>query len=666
MKYFFLNFLFLIVLVPSSLAQKGKNKFKFGDVKPEDFVVKDFPEAEQANAVYLLDEGESYYQGNNKSGMSVIYRRHQRILLRNKNAFDDLATQVFRLQNFTGYEELILNLDAATYKLENGKVVSTKLSKSEIFKEKVKGETIVKFTYPAIEEGCIIEFDYTEEDPYDLFLPGFSFQSAYPKIWTQYFVEIPNYYDFVLMKKGFLKPDLDSFSTVSKTYLIRFSNNPGQSETGSFTTTAVKHGWGYKNVPALKDEKYIFSYDDYRESISFQLSMTRFPQQAPVFHRKSWEDLVKELRKNEFFGSDLNKNNNWLDELLVAANAKSGTDLEKAKKLYEYIRDHYECIDDEAKYMSQASQKTIKSQKGNVADINLLLTLALRYIGLDANPSLLSTRDNGKPNETFPMLSDYNYVIAHLKLDGKTYCLDATNPLGFGQLMKKCYGGSGRLIADVPVIVPLYTDSIQEKSVSSVFLVNDTDGKLSGHYSSVQGPINSQQYRYAITKTGAEGMITNIKAAFPEGYHFSNEGVDSVTQLEEPLLLHFDFDFKFESDVVYFNPMMIDAITDNPFAAEQRFYPVEMDYCTDDTYILNMEVPAGYKIDEIPKSTRVTFNDDEGFYEYLVQSDGERIMLRSRIKINKATFQPEEYDSLREFYAFVVQKMQEQIVFKKQ
>ena len=39
--------------------------------------------------------------------------------------------------------------------------------------------------------------------------------------------------------------------------------------------------------------------------------------------------------------------------------------------------------------------------------------------------------------------------------------------------------------------------------------------------------------------------------------------------------------------------------------------------------------------------------------------------MRSRIKINRAFFDPEEYEGLREFFNLVVKKHNEQIVFKK-
>jgi hypothetical protein len=79
-----------------------------------------------------------------------------------------------------------------------------------------------------------------------------------------------------------------------------------------------------------------------------------------------------------------------------------------------------------------------------------------------------------------------------------------------------------------------------------------------------------------------------------------------------------------------------------------------------------MEVPKGYKVDELPKPARVSLNGNEGMFEYLIQSDGQRIQLRCRTKINRATFEPDDYETLRNFFAFIVEKEGEQIVFKKQ
>ena len=70
-------------------------------------------------------------------------------------------------------------------------------------------------------------------------------------------------------------------------------------------------------------------------------------------------------------------------------------------------------------------------------------------------------------------------------------------------------------------------------------------------------------------------------------------------------------------------------------------------------------------MDELPKPARVTLNNNEGIFEYLIQQSGNNIQLRCRTKLNKATFEPEDYETLRNFFTFVVEKESEQIVFKK-
>jgi hypothetical protein len=52
-------------------------------------------------------------------------------------------------------------------------------------------------------------------------------------------------------------------------------------------------------------------------------------------------------------------------------------------------------------------------------------------------------------------------------------------------------------------------------------------------------------------------------------------------------------------------------------------------------------------------------------FEYLIQQSGDHIQLRCRTKLNKATFEPDDYETLRNFFGMVVKKENEQIVFKK-
>jgi hypothetical protein len=111
--------------------------------------------------------------------------------------------------------------------------------------------------------------------------------------------------------------------------------------------------------------------------------------------------------------------------------------------------------------------------------------------------------------------------------------------------------------------------------------------------------------------------------------------------------------------------MFGEAYKENPFTSAERFYPVEMPYAMNELYVANIQVPPGYVIDEMPKSTKVALPDNAGMFEYMIGGDPDKVMLRTRIVLNRATYTAEEYDYLREFFSYVVKKQAENIVLKK-
>ena len=156
-----------LLLSVAVIAQQAKEpKIKFGDIKPEDFT-KDYKALDStAEAMYLYDIGSSKHEGNSNGWFSVINKVHQRIILFNKNSFDDLGTVKINLYGEGMNKEKIENLQAATYNLEDGKVVQTKLEKNSVFEDKDGNYKVVKFTFPDLKEGSIIEYTYTINSPY--------------------------------------------------------------------------------------------------------------------------------------------------------------------------------------------------------------------------------------------------------------------------------------------------------------------------------------------------------------------------------------------------------------------------------------------------------------------------------------------------------------------
>src|SRR5437867_1760841 len=73
----------LLCISVFTIAQKSQQKFKFGDVNPEDFEPKEYAVDSSANAIYLYDVGSSYYKGNTSGLFDVVFNKHARIRLLN-------------------------------------------------------------------------------------------------------------------------------------------------------------------------------------------------------------------------------------------------------------------------------------------------------------------------------------------------------------------------------------------------------------------------------------------------------------------------------------------------------------------------------------------------------------------------------------------------------
>jgi hypothetical protein len=360
--------------------------------------------------------------------------------------------------------------------------------------------------------------------------------------------------------------------------------------------------------------------------------------------------------------------NYWLDDVISTIIQKSDDHLTAARKIYYYLLQNFTCTNRYNKFLTTNLKDVVKKKSGSVGDINLLLTAMLNHINIEALPVLLSTREFGLNSATYPVMERLNYVIAKVNINAVDYYLDATTPfLPFGKLPPACYNGHARVISKDTAAIYFSTDSIKEIS-STVININISDkNEINGSYNHRMGFFESLETKNNLAKLSVSSYKKSIKETYPDDIEVNNIEVDSFQSPEAPVLVKFDFKLKsFENvGLVYFNPMMGEEIKTNPFTAVERKYPVEMPYTTEKLYVLNMPIPDGYIVEEIPKSSLVKLNGDEGFFEYLLQAKDGFIQIRRRLVIKKANFTNIDYQTLRDFYAQIVKKESEQIVFKK-
>jgi Domain of Unknown Function with PDB structure (DUF3858)/Transglutaminase-like superfamily len=651
----------------SSFAQ-DKSSVKFGKITPEDFVLPAGTDTSHG-AVIIADIGEAYFEGNAKGWFSLLFKHMRRVKIVDKNGFDAAKGEISLYTNGSGKEK-VYGLKGYTYNLDGGKVVETKLNDESIFADKINKNILEKkFTMPAVKEGSIIEYSYTTTSDFLFTLQPWTFQGEYPRLWSEYKVAIPQFFGYVFLTSGYLKFDVNERKDKFGSFSVIEDNGASRSDRYTFSGNVVENRWAIKNVPSLKEEKFTSTLRNHVEKIEFQLSEYR----QPLTYRSvmgNWVTASESLMKDEDFGANLSKSNNWLDDDIKAICAGAISPKEKAEKIFAFVRDNFTCTDHSATSLTMPLKQVFSKKNGNVAEINLLLIAMMSHEGILAKPVLLSTRDHGVTNEIYPMLNLFNYVICQLTIGESTYFLDASRPyLGFNKLPADCYNGHARVIdPKLPAAIYFYPDSLVEKKMTSIFITTDEADpkKLNGSFQTQLGYYEAQSIRNDIRAKGVDAFFTKMKSAYGFEVDIKNAAVDSLKKKEQPISFSYNFLFDVPEDgMVYINPMMAEGIKDNYFKSAERFYPVEMPYAFDETYIFNFEIPKGYVVEEIPKSTKVSFNETDGFFEYMVDKDDATVRLKSRIKLNKATFPADEYESLREFFSYIVKKHAEQIVLKK-
>jgi Domain of Unknown Function with PDB structure (DUF3858)/Transglutaminase-like superfamily len=672
--------LLVICLIFCALSAQSQEKtiYKFGKMSPEDFGVNAPKFDSGANAVILEDIGSTRFDGNNKGFFNLVFTRFIRVKIINKSGFD-IANYELNLYHYgDGYEKLY-SIKGSTFNLEKGLVTETKLDDKSIYSEKYgKNHDIKKFSMPALKEGSIYDLEYTIKSPFGERLRPWAFQGEYPCLWSEYEVILPPPFHYLIRVQGDQHFDVNETKAVFGSFAIKFENGTNRSDDYRMSGNSIQQRWVRKNVPSIHEEAFITSLENYKSRVAFQLNYFQWKTDTytgdRIDYMETWNKTSKTLLRDEDFGIALSYENDWMKDDLKEISQGASSNEEKARLIYNYVRDNFKAADKEGYrketiYTQNSLKEVFKQKRGNVAEINLLLTSMLRHEDIHADPLILSTRDHAISNPSYPLIDDYDYVVCVAYLDNKIITLDATKPYnGFGQLPVECYNGWGQVMnEEKSVPMEFSPDSISEIRSTSVFINNDEKGKPSGSIKIMFGKSGSYDRRVEIKNSSEKVYEQKIRNSNESDMVIGNFGIDSLNKCDFPLTIHYDFELKNLSsgDILYFNPILNEGFKTNPFKSMERHYPVEIPYRIDETYLLTMDIPAGYQVEELPKSARVAYNDKEGMFEYLIQKGESQLQMRVHLKLNKAFFPVEEYQTLRDFFAYVVKKESEQVVFKK-
>lgn len=614
-----------------------------------------------ANAVVLREFGTAAVRfDDNYGNLFIDFEYHIRIKILNKNGFEN-ANIVIPLLTNGDKEETIEDLRATTINYTNGQMSLTELDKKKIFKEKRnKYVTLTKFTMPNLTEGSIIEYSYRLHSPRIFNFRSWEFQSNIPKLHSEYVAMIPALYNYNVSLRGAQK--LTSQNAELSKECLRIAGR---------SIDCSKMTYIMKDVPAFIEEDYMTAPSNFKSAINFELSDYITPTGSKKSFTKTWKDVDYELVDDKSFGSQIRRKDIFKE--LLPDIIKNTTDpLSKAQAIFSYIKKNIKENGFIGIYSENTIKKALDTHSGNTADINLALVAALSAAELDAEAVILSTRENGSVNTLFPVITDFNYVIAKINIDGKPYLLDASEPLmPFGLLPLNCINGQGRVI---PLKKPSYWYDLRasQKEATRYNLTGELgkDGKIKGvltTYSIGYAAFNKR--RRILNASSIAEFVEKLDESMPKIKILKHE-IKNLDSLENPLTEIYDVEISAFQNMdqvpLFFNPFFIDRTTRNPFNLNERTYPVDLGSQSEQRISLSIKLPNDYNLADKPKELNIALPEGGGRFLCTTSLEDGLLVFNQLLQFNKPIYEPEEYLALKEFYSRIIQVQKTDIILKKQ
>lgn len=678
MRIYF-NLAFLLFFYAANLFAQEATKIKFGKVTEEDLKMNVYAPDTSASAVILSDEGNSAVTYDvTQNRFMLNFERFLRVKIL-KQSGTEWGNYNVSLYSFNQTKEEIRSVDGITYNLENGKIEKTNLKKDGIFKEREnKYWETTKISLPAVKVGSVIDLKYSIYSPLLWNLQTWKFQYTIPVKWSHLYVKYPEYFNYNQSSLGY--HPLNSRNQGTKTEDINYTvtyEGSGRELVGSGhekinkTITYIANTYDYtaKEVPAMKEEPFCTTLENFTTKVKFELASTDFIKIGGTFknYTTNWKTICNELLDDEDFGGQIN-GGNFIESVVEGLVAGKSTETEKAIAIYSHIQKTIKWDEYKSYTTSHPLKKTYSDKSGNSADLNLLLLVMLKKAGISAYPVILSTREHGMLNPLHASLSDCNYVIVKAMLDNKPIYMDVTDPkIPAGQLPLRCMNGNGVVvIKDFPEETPpTVTNSTSTTSV----MIELKDGKIQGSVVSRLSGREAYIFRNEIKEAGgSKEQFDNLKNKSKE-IEYLDFIYNNVDSLYQPVEKRYNFVLNDgsaeDNSIIYLNPILFGKWLQNPFTSPTRVYPVDFGIPFIENYKMNFTIPAGYKVEELPKSKTILLGEKDGRFTYSIGQMDNRIVVNVRFAIDKVLFVPGEYQNLKEFFDRVVANEAEQIVLKK-
>jgi cyclophilin family peptidyl-prolyl cis-trans isomerase len=576
----------------------------------------------------------------------------------------------FRIPYYIGYknldDEYVDVVSGYTYNLDNDKIVKTKVTGEGKFKEQINEDWEVKsVTFPNVKVGSVIELEYKFRSQNISVLPDFQYQYDIPVDYAEYKTNIPEFYIYNGIRKGFIELKMDQkVESTAQSYEAEVGL---ARESRSLSYTQIATTYKASDIPALKEEDFVNNIRNYYGQLEHELTIIRYPDEKPKQMATTWEAVAKSIYDDKDFNEAVTKFNYFTNDIKSTINDITSEE-ERAKKIFSFLKKRMNWNGKYGYFPRRKLEIAYTEKVGNSAEINLMLVSMLKMAGLDANPVLVSTRENGFA--LFPNRTLFNYVIAAVKIDDRMILMDATDKLSdLNMVPIRALNWQGRLIRNdgSSEEINLMPNS-NSKGIVNIMANINNQGEVAGKIREQYFDYNAFVFRNKNNEISKESYIERLEKK-NQGLEIGEYDVQNSLDLELPIVENYSFkstnSVEIIGDKMYVSPFLFFETSANPFKLEAREYPVDFMFPNQERLNISLTIPEGYAIETIPQPKALALPENLGSFKYNISNNGNQIQLLYTQDLNKAVIQAEYYEALKNFFREIVNKQTEKIVLKK-
>ncbi|MBO6525149.1 MAG: DUF3857 domain-containing protein [Balneolaceae bacterium] len=636
--------------------------YPFGDVPIEHLEMEVYEKDSSASSVILFSKGESVVEFRDYR-FYLSTKIHKRVKVFSDNGFQKGDIQI-NYRNKNSYSpQTISDLKVANYTLlEDGKSKIDSLNENDFLTEEIgNGISTKKFNIPNLERGAVFEYQYKISSNNPLELPSWAFQEDIPVLWSEYIADIPEWFGFVNIQRGFneLSVAIDSIYYGETYREDRYGRKISMDYEG------IYYRYVMEDIPSFEEQPYMKSNSDYLDQIQFYLTWIRNPITSKTFYLNNWSEMIEALLEGDNFGRRL-EGGRQIGRLTRDVVSGSDDQFEIMITLYNEVKQRMSWDGSYGLYTYRKLDDIFEEGTGTGSEINMILLKMLKEAGIAAYPLILSTRDHGEIVDVLPTPEQFNHTIVYVQNDSTHFLLDASQEtLPFNMLPVEVINGMGLLVKNSGVE---WIELVNDVPNTSSSIIDITIGEQK-----TKGNIKSKDRGFYALLSRNLFNAEDPRQAFKDFFSsdFRSISIDSAYITKDELDKTFDYELHFNTEnigsdeLIYFNPILVFLLEENPFKVDSRPYPIDFEFIFSENSVITVNIPEGWDIDELPKSVLFRLPDNSAEFMRIIQVTDNKISINFRHRMSKLRYMPSEYQNIKQLYDQLVLALSQNIVLKK-